>query len=187
VGEPVAFSGSESTGDNPIAKYDWNFGDGATAEGANVTYTYNTAGDYSVILVVTDDTGLSGNTMTQIAVSEDVVPTPTVAPSPPLEGVIWQYDDALPQTEVTALFQNGTLAGSGGCNTYTTGYQVNGSSMTISPIIIGGVACGDPIDQQEADYFKALGEVTSFQIQGDKLTLSGPITTLIYTAGPQPR
>jgi heat shock protein HslJ len=59
--------------------------------------------------------------------------------------------------------------------------------MTIDPPIIGGIACGDPIEQQEASYFEALAEVTSYQIQGDKLMLSGPTVTLIFTAGPQPR
>ena len=188
VGIPVAFNGSASYGDNPITDYDWNFGDGGTAKGSFWNYTYNTVGNYSVILVVTDNTGLSGNTMSQISVSGGVEPTavPTVAP-PPLEGVIWNYDDALPATQVTAFFQSGTLSGTGGCNDYSTGYTVNGSSMTINPIIIGGVACGDPIDQQESSYFAALGDITSYQIQGNKLTLSGPTHTLIYTAGPQPR
>ena len=93
-------------------------------------------------------------------------------------------DDALPDTTITALFQNGTLSGSGGCNTYSTGYTVNGASLNIAPVIVTGISCGDPIDQPEKSYFLALEDITSYQIQGDKLALSGPTHTLIYTAGP---
>jgi len=187
VGTTVTFNGSASYGDNPIVDYDWNFGDGSTAKGSVVTYTYNTAGDYSVILVVKDNTGLSGNTMSQISVSGGVAPTPTTDPTMPLEGVNWDYDDALPTTTVNAVFQNGTLSGSGGCNPYNTSYTVNGNSMTIAPITVTGVLCDEATDKQEASYFLALEDITSYQIQGNKLTLSGPTHTLRYTGGPLPR
>ena len=186
----MTLDGSDSSGDNPIVDYEWNFGDGGTAKGSVVTYTYNTAGDYSIILVVTDSSGLSGNTMLQISVSGGVDPTPTPAPTTaplPLEGVVWNYDEALPATQVTAFFQNGTLSGTGGCNDYSTSYTINGASLNIAPVPVTGVSCDDATDQQEESFFLALDDITSYQIQGNKLTLSGPTHTLIFTAGPQPR
>lgn len=57
TGEEVTFTGqAEDLGDDQLA-YSWDFGDGETAEGAEVTHTYADAGDYTVTLTVTDDDG----------------------------------------------------------------------------------------------------------------------------------
>lgn len=50
------FSASNSTaGDASIVKYEWNFGDGATADGEIVNHTFATFGSYFVSLKVTDE------------------------------------------------------------------------------------------------------------------------------------
>ncbi len=59
--------------------------------------------------------------------------------------------------------------------------------MTIAPIAVTGILCDEATDEQEASYFLALEDITSYQIQGNKLTLSGPTHTLRYTGGPLPR
>ncbi|RLC33171.1 hypothetical protein DRH14_05325, partial [Candidatus Shapirobacteria bacterium] len=49
-----------STSDDPdgtIVSYEWDFGDGTTAEGVIVTHYYTKAGTYIVTLTVTDDDG----------------------------------------------------------------------------------------------------------------------------------
>ncbi|SMF03440.1 RHS repeat-associated core domain-containing protein [Alteromonadaceae bacterium Bs31] len=47
--------------DGTIENYLWDFGDGHTAEGANVSHTYSTEGDYQVKLSVTDNSGLTAS------------------------------------------------------------------------------------------------------------------------------
>jgi len=57
TGEEVTFTGqAEDLGDDQLT-YIWDFGDGETAEGADVTHTYADAGDYTGTLTVTDDDG----------------------------------------------------------------------------------------------------------------------------------
>ncbi|MFP3953880.1 MAG: PKD domain-containing protein [Candidatus Acetothermia bacterium] len=52
----VDFSASESSDpDGEIESYEWSFGDGNTATGAEVSHRYESAGDFEVTLLVTDD------------------------------------------------------------------------------------------------------------------------------------
>ncbi len=56
-GGEVTFTGSASDRGEDQLTYTWDFGDGATAEGETAAHTYTEAGDYTVILTVTDDDG----------------------------------------------------------------------------------------------------------------------------------
>ncbi len=64
TGDEITFDGSASRpGASPIAGYEWEFGDGGTAEGAIVSHIYNLPGSYNVTLTVVsedDSTGLDG-------------------------------------------------------------------------------------------------------------------------------
>ncbi len=63
VGEEMNFDASTSYDpDGTVVRYDWDFGDGNTAEGREVTYTYAESGEYTVTLTVTDDDGLTDST-----------------------------------------------------------------------------------------------------------------------------
>jgi PKD repeat protein len=58
VGTPIQFDGSGSSdSDGTIVSYAWDFGDGSTGTGVNPTHTYNTDGNFTVTLCVTDDDG----------------------------------------------------------------------------------------------------------------------------------
>ena len=58
VGESILFDGSRSYDvDGNIVSYSWNFGDGTTGEGANVTHAYSHEGSFTVRLMVTDSEG----------------------------------------------------------------------------------------------------------------------------------
>lgn len=58
----VAFDASASADpDGSITSYAWDFGDGATASGAQVTHTYTEAGHYTATLTVTDDEGATAS------------------------------------------------------------------------------------------------------------------------------
>lgn len=47
----------ESTSNNPLISYSWNFGDGTTSDLKDPTHLYQNEGDYTVSLTVQDDTG----------------------------------------------------------------------------------------------------------------------------------
>jgi thermitase len=65
----VEFSAEGSTDDDgEIVKYSWEFGDGKTGEGKEVSYTYKDAGEYIVRLKVKDDKGALGTARKNIKV-----------------------------------------------------------------------------------------------------------------------
>jgi len=76
-GESVDFSGSAIfTGDGTNASYNWDFDDGNTATGTNVSNTFLLSGSYTVTLTVTDDNpqGCSGtDTITVFVLGDNVV------------------------------------------------------------------------------------------------------------------
>ena len=73
-GDTVRFAGaaSPSTG-GEIVSFDWDFGDGETAEGAIVTHVYADDGVFTATLLVTDDQGLTGED-TAIVTVNNVAP-----------------------------------------------------------------------------------------------------------------
>lgn len=65
--------------DGAVVGYAWDFGDGTTASGAQVTKVYSSPGAYQVILTVTDDSGLTGSCAGTITVVAPNVPPVAVA------------------------------------------------------------------------------------------------------------
>ena len=78
-GETTQFNGM-ATGQN-VANYDWDFGDGETDSGQNVSHTYAQAGDYQVTLFVSAEDGSCPAEITQ-TVTVNAMPVPTVTASP---------------------------------------------------------------------------------------------------------
>ncbi|SEM22125.1 PKD repeat-containing protein [Maribacter orientalis] len=54
----VNFIGDQSTDDDVVVSYSWNFGDGTSSVIANPAHTFNVDGTYEVVLTVTDVGGL---------------------------------------------------------------------------------------------------------------------------------
>ncbi|MEM7220381.1 MAG: PKD domain-containing protein [Pseudomonadota bacterium] len=76
------FDGSASTDvDGSIVSYAWDFGDGASGTGATLSHTYAAAGDYTVMLTVTDDIG-AGNTATQQITIDPLPVAPSITQQP---------------------------------------------------------------------------------------------------------
>ncbi|MCK0148347.1 PKD domain-containing protein, partial [Arenibacter sp. F26102] len=68
----VNFTGSNSTDDNGVSGYSWDFGDGtAIVTTANPSHTYTVAGIYTAVLTVMDSGGLE-DTQTVVITVEDV-------------------------------------------------------------------------------------------------------------------
>lgn len=68
TGNILAFAATERNG-NPVLSYHWDFGDGVTLEGKNVTHAYTEPGEYDVHLTATSLEGLSGEEHFQLRVS----------------------------------------------------------------------------------------------------------------------
>ncbi len=65
----IHFDGSASTdNDGTITNYAWDMGDGGTATGSKLTYTYVSAGTFNATLTVTDDGGLTDSIATAVIV-----------------------------------------------------------------------------------------------------------------------
>ncbi len=82
AGRPTTFSATGSDSDGTIASYQWTFGDGGTAAGAQVSHTYSSAGTYTVSVTVTDDEGATASDSVQVEASD---PQPPPPPPPPPE------------------------------------------------------------------------------------------------------
>ena len=78
-------------------------------------------------------------------------------------------------TEISAEFKGATstVVGSGGCNSYFAGYEIDDDRITvIPPIGATEMACSPPIMDQEQEYFELLETTETFLIHNDKLIIS---------------
>ncbi len=103
--------------DGSIVRYQWNFGDGATTEGATASHSYTSGGSFVVTLTVTDDDAATG----AMADSVNAVDLPPVAsftagcsfqlcnfdasastdPDGPIASYAWTFGDGTAGTGVT--------------------------------------------------------------------------------------
>lgn len=98
-----------------------------------------------------------------------------------LEGPTWllaaQGDPAAPipvleGTQITATFADGRVAGTGGCNEYSAGYELDGDTIAIETPIATLMACDEPVMQQEQAYLAALAAVVTHEVAGGQLRLA---------------
>lgn len=101
-----------------------------------------------------------------------------------LEGTNWvltnmQEEDlsfrgsaSIPDTLIAALFEDGNLNGSSGCNNYSTSYEVDGNNISISDTIaLTRMACPEPIMDQEQVYLARLAEAATYSVRGIELLI----------------
>jgi PKD repeat protein len=60
--------GKSKDSDGPVASYDWNFGDGSTDTGKNVSHKYSKEANFSVKLLVKDNSGMEDSTTSVVSV-----------------------------------------------------------------------------------------------------------------------
>ncbi|MBE9512969.1 MAG: META domain-containing protein [Chloroflexi bacterium] len=109
-----------------------------------------------------------------------------------LEDAVWklesygepnQLESVLQGTELTVEFVNaeGEVRGSGGCNSYSGSYEVNGSKLSIIPPLMSTMmSCSDPIDSQEYEFLQTLEAAESYKIDGQQLTIACGNKILIF-------
>ena len=101
----------------------------------------------------------------------------------PLVGTNWTLESfhsgdsvssVLAGTTLTAVFsEDGRVSGSAGCNSYFAHYNSTEISLTISGIGSTKMYCGaSGVMQQESTYLSLLGQVASFTIEGNHLSVS---------------
>ncbi|MGN6373823.1 MAG: PKD domain-containing protein [Solirubrobacteraceae bacterium] len=115
VGRSVSFNGaSSSPGAGSLTSYRWDFGDGHTASGTEVTHTYEAAGEFTIKLTVTNDSGASNIVSHGLTVKEAVpgeTTTVTVTtPAPPPEVVTRTITTPGPSTPTTNTAGVGPVA-----------------------------------------------------------------------------
>lgn len=72
IGQKVFFNaGLSSDSDGEIVDWQWDFGDGNTAEGETASHRYRVAGIYSIILVVTDNDGGGSSSQKSLTITEN--------------------------------------------------------------------------------------------------------------------
>jgi heat shock protein HslJ len=95
------------------------------------------------------------------------------------------------ETNITAVFTSGeapdtgVISGSSGCNTYSAGYTLDGNNLTVQPAAVTLMACATGMETEQA-YLQALQASTSYEIFVDKLVLTNPSGSLVYTVNRTP-
>ena len=87
---------------------------------------------------------------------------------------------------IDATFADGRVAGSGGCNSYTGPYTLDGSKITIGPLQSTLMSCIGPAGEIETLYFASLEAADSYTATAESLTIYDiPGTALlVFAAGP---
>jgi heat shock protein HslJ len=98
--------------------------------------------------------------------------------SDPLDGTAWELfaiskHRPIEGATIILTFEDGLARGSGGCNTYGSAYQVNGSEIEFQEFESTLMDCGEPsgVMEQETEYLGSLGEAQRFEIQDSQLLI----------------
>ena len=118
--------------------------------------------------------------------------TVTVIPGNPLANTSWTLSSfapgrvPLPNTSITLAFDGaGAVSGNSGCNSYSGAYTINGTSLSIGPLISTQMACEQDVMDQEQLYLASLQGAASFDLPGGQLVIfdAGGQEILRYNGG----
>ena len=150
---------------------------------------------YLQALATAQKIAISGQTLT-ITDNEGTGVMTYTAADLPLEHSLWTLSivdgqPVPPETEITAIFtpgetaNNGNVSGSSGCNYYSAGYTLDGSSLTVQPPSATMMACPAGMEMEQS-YLQALQASQSYEIFGDTLALMSSAGSMMFTADRTP-
>jgi putative lipoprotein len=153
------------------------------------------AGTWSVQLAVDVPAGMAGKIVAFSPSPADgesyvasAVVNVTYGEASALEGTSWILADTLPGTEVKALFENGQVRGSAGCNSYNGTYAITSvggvNKIRIGPLASTRMMCEEAVMEQEQAYLAALQSARSYQVEENILTLSHADGALLFEGEP---
>jgi putative lipoprotein len=153
------------------------------------------AGTWSVQLAVDAPAGMAGKIVAFSPSPADgesyvasAVVNVTYGQASALEGTSWVLADTLPDTELKALFENGQVSGSAGCNSYNGTYvttTVGGvNKIRIGPLASTMMMCEEAVMEQEQAYLAALQSARSYLVEENVLTLTHADGELLYEGEP---
>ena len=131
-------------------------------------------------------TAAAAGCTSSVTPSPNATTTSTTSPALQLEGTTWKLtslatetgmNNTLPNTTITAKFDDGNVTGSSGCNRYFGSYQLNKTEIKVGLLGSTLMFCADPdgVMTQEASYELLLQNVTSYAISNNELTLSNSL------------
>jgi PKD repeat protein len=95
IGQTIFFNATTSvagTG-HTLVSYDWNFGDGSTKSGSTVSKSYSAAGNYTVVLTVTDEVGQTAQALNSVTVGASAASAAfTYSPTNPRVGTTINFN-----------------------------------------------------------------------------------------------
>ncbi len=121
INQDIYFTGSTSTDDISIEKYEWNFGDGNTNSSPNPVHGYSEHGRFTVTLTITDDGGLTDTVSFEVEV-------PNVAPTARASANLTTVD-----TGETINFTGSTSSDDAGIVSYHWDFGDGNSSTIANP------------------------------------------------------
>jgi heat shock protein HslJ len=86
---------------------------------------------------------------------------------------------------LTAKFEDGTVSGNTGCNSFNGPYEIDGQDITIGPLASTLAACPtEELTTQETNYLNALQLAKTFEVAGSRLDLfrEGNTYAVSYTS-----
>jgi heat shock protein HslJ len=101
-------------------------------------------------------------------------PNPTTLPFE-FDGSQWKLvsineHQLIPGSQISLSFDNGTVQGNGGCNSYGGRYTTRSFNMiNVYEVISTLIGCSEGIRQQEEAYFKSLHDAAFYRVSGGSL------------------
>jgi len=147
-------------------------------------------GEVTGFAVTGDGLSLSGGQVS-LTFTEEVPMDPL-----PLEGTQWRLDmiaagtdevsSVVAGTEPALVLEGGQTSGDTGCNSFSGSYELDGAALTFGLLATTRMACAPDVMAQEAAVLEALGEVATWSVEEDRLTLAdtGGNLLLGYTGAP---
>jgi RHS repeat-associated protein len=152
----VSFDGSRSWDpDGRIVSYRWDFGDGSSAKGPQVTHTYLSAGTYSAQLTVKDDGGRSATARTDIVVRSAV---DVVAPVWP-DGAVLEVLERATSSVRVAWPEASDAVGLAGYRVFVDGAEVGSVDLLTREFVVPGLEPGTEYGLQ-VEAFDAAGNAS---------------------------